>query len=95
MQALDGHALQTPFAQRADPRSLRDAEPRAGAEIERTERIACTVGTAEVTTRDLGFGAVQLKLDLEPSSLKLAHQADLRPNFDLILSTPCLTLTLT
>ena len=48
MQALDGHALQTPFALRADARSLRDAEPRAGSDIERTERIACTIAPAEV-----------------------------------------------
>ena len=50
VQALDGHALQAPFAQRTDPRALRDAEPRAGADIERTERIACTIAPAEVRT---------------------------------------------
>ena len=51
LQALDGHALQAPFTQRTDPQSVRDAEPWAGAEIERTERIACTVGPAEVNLR--------------------------------------------
>ena len=60
-QALDGHALQTPFAQRTDPRTLRDAEPRAGADVERTERIACTVGSAEVRVRL--FALVSMYMD--------------------------------